>query len=335
MQVLRILGFPISIIYALVVYVRNFLFDIDVFTSKEFKTPIVCVGNLSAGGTGKTPMIELLVHEFQDNYKASVLSRGYGRKSSGFQIASPESTVGVLGDEPFQIHSKYPDLILAVDADRRNGIKVLEETHSPDVIFLDDAYQHRKVKPGFLILLTAFNNLYVDDWYLPTGNLRDSKKEASRAHVIIVTKCPKDISEAKQKKIIEKIKPKKRQKVLFSYLDYDSELKGLNENLSLEDLKTKKVTLVTGIANPEPLLLYLKERGITVEHLKYRDHHFFSENELAIFNKKECILTTEKDYVRLKGKVKNMVYISIKHQFKNDGSISLVNEIKNTTKLGV
>ncbi|QWX84313.1 tetraacyldisaccharide 4'-kinase [Cellulophaga sp. HaHaR_3_176] len=330
MQVLRILGFPISIIYALVVYVRNFLFDIGFFKSKEFKTPLICVGNLSAGGTGKTPMIELLVETFKKEYKPAVLSRGYGRKSIGFQKAGEASTVEILGDEPFQIHSKFPDLIVAVDADRKKGIQLLEDNDAPDIIFLDDAYQHRKVKPSFSILLTAHDNLYFKDWYLPTGNLRDSKKEVNRADVVVVTKCPKTITEAEQNIIIKEIDPKKNQQVLFSYLEYDSELKGLKEKFTLADLKSKKITLVTGIANPDPLLNYLSEKGVVVEHLKYRDHHFFSENEITVFNSKGFVLTTEKDYVRLKGLVKNLAYIAIKHQFKNDGHVILKQAIENS-----
>tara|TARA_R110000868_G_scaffold82132_3_gene232054 strand:+ start:915 stop:1916 length:1002 start_codon:yes stop_codon:yes gene_type:complete len=332
MQVIRILGFPISLIYALVVHIRNYLFDIGFLKSIEFKTPTICVGNLSVGGTGKTPMIEYLIYLLKKDYKIAVLSRGYGRKSKGFQLSSPDSTVENLGDEPFQIHLKFPEIQIAVDADRQNGISILEESNRFDLILLDDAFQHRKVKPTSAILLTSFDNLYVDDWYLPTGSLRDSKREAKRAAIIIVTKCPKNLSIIQQNEIIKKINPNKNQEVLFSFLAYDFNLKGQNESLTIKDLKTKKVTLVTGIANPEPLLEFLDENQIGVDHLAYRDHHFFSNNEIENFRRKEFILTTEKDYVRLKGKIENLWYIAIEHKFFNNGDKILRKKIEQITK---
>ncbi|MBO0592044.1 tetraacyldisaccharide 4'-kinase [Cellulophaga sp. E16_2] len=333
MRILRILAFPISLIYACVVYVRNFLFDIGFLKSREYKTPTVCVGNLSVGGTGKTPMIEFLLQTFQTDYTIAVLSRGYGRKSDGYQVASEVSTVEVLGDEPYQIAQKFPGVTVAVDASRQNGITKLESTVAPDLILLDDAFQHRKVTSRFSMLLTAYDNRYVTDWYLPTGNLRDSKKEAGRADVIIVTKCPEHLSVKEQEKIIGEIKPIKKQKVLFSYLHYKDQLNGLDKELRMADIKTKKVTLVTGIANPKPLLAYLLTKGIVVkQHLNFRDHHFFSATEIANFNAQECILTTEKDYVRLKGKVANLYYISIEHQFLNNGGEVLKEAIKTLLK---
>ncbi|MBT2161865.1 tetraacyldisaccharide 4'-kinase [Zobellia barbeyronii] len=319
MQLLRKILFPVSLVYALVVYLRNYFYDKGIFSSKRFETPTICIGNLSAGGTGKTPMVELLVGLLKDNFKVAVLSRGYRRKSKGFVLADDDATVETLGDEPFQIFSKFPDINLAVDADRRNGIEILEKRIQPDVILLDDAYQHRKVTCEFSILLTSFGNLYVDDWYLPTGNLRDSKKEARRAEVIVVTKCPSDLSVDARNTIMTKLKPEPRQKVLFSYLDYDDTIKAVDDSISLEELKTKEVTLVTGIANPQPLLDYLKSKGLRFEHLKFKDHHDFSDSELAVLREKQCILTTEKDFVRLKDKVDNLYFIPVKHRFFDDG----------------
>ena len=319
MQVLRILGFPISLIYALVVHIRNFLFDIDFFTSKEFETTTICVGNLSVGGTGKTPMIEYLIEEFKAENKIAVLSRGYGRKSKGFLLANEKTTVENLGDEPYQIQTKFPEIIVAVDGNRQNGISILEKNAKPDLILLDDAFQHRKIKPTFSILLTAFDNLYSNDWYLPTGTLRDSKREAKRADLIIVTKCPENIEEFSQAKIIQRLKPQPRQQILFAYLKYDKVLKGYNENLNIAALQTKKITLITGIANPKPLLQFLNKNELTVEHLNYKDHHFFSKDEIAFFNTKEFIVTTEKDFVRLQGKVAKLSYIAIEHQFIGKG----------------
>ncbi|MEP2238898.1 MAG: tetraacyldisaccharide 4'-kinase [Maribacter sp.] len=313
MQVLRKLLFPISLIYGLIVFLRNRLYDVGIFSSKSFAVKTICVGNLSVGGTGKTPMIELLVRELSQNYSVAILSRGYKRKSEGFILSTQQTSVEELGDEPFQLKSKFPNVTVAVDADRRNGIRQLEKMVSPDVILLDDAFQHRKVKAGFSILLTAYENLYTKDWYLPTGNLRDSKREAGRADLIVVTKCPAKLSSSEKDKIRASIKPGTNQKVLFSYLSYNEELKG--NKMPLNALKGKKVTLVTGIANPAPLVKFLSSEGITFEHLKYNDHHFFTDQEIELLKEKEYILTTEKDFVRLESKVKNVSYIEVKHSF--------------------
>ncbi|MDO6820061.1 tetraacyldisaccharide 4'-kinase [Zobellia sp. 1_MG-2023] len=323
MQVLRKILFPVSLIYALVVYFRNYFYDKGIFSSQSFTTPTICIGNLSAGGTGKTPMVELLVAMLKDSYKVAVLSRGYRRKSKGFVLARENATVDLLGDEPYQIFSKFPDIALAVDADRRNGIRTLKEKIQPEVILLDDAYQHRKVNCAFSILLTSYGHLYVDDWYLPTGNLRDSKKEAGRAQVIIVTKCPKDLSADARKRIVAKLKPKPYQEVWFTYLAYEDELKTIDTTVFFDTLKKKEVTLVTGIANPAPLVDYLKRKGLNFEHLKFKDHHDFSEAELNDLRQKQCILTTEKDFVRLKGKIDNLYYIPVKHKFFGMGEDAL------------
>lgn len=328
MQLLRKLAFPISLIYACIVYLRNFLFDKKILTGRSYATKTVCVGNLSVGGTGKTPMIEFLVSNIGDSAKIAVLSRGYGRKSKGFLLAGSQSQVEELGDEPYQISRKFPEIAMAVDADRQRGIEMLENTFAPDVILLDDAFQHRKVICRYYILLTAYGQLYVDDWYLPTGNLRDSRGEAKRANIIVVTKCPKNISETGQKAIYNKLKPEQGQKVVFSYLEYDTVLKGGGSKLDLDQLKGKKVCLVTGIANPLPLVDYLEASGLELEHLSYSDHHFFSEKEIERFREKELILTTEKDFVRLSGKIGHLYYIGIKHVFLGDGKHVLMESLK-------
>ncbi|MCM4173094.1 tetraacyldisaccharide 4'-kinase [Arenibacter sp. TNZ] len=325
MQLLRKLGFPISLIYAMVVYLRNYCYDTGLFRSRSYATKTICVGNLSVGGTGKTPMIEFLLSHVPQQFKIAILSRGYGRKSKGYLLAEPGVSVADLGDEPYQIYKKFSNAFVAVDADRQHGISTLEKTVGPDVIFLDDAFQHRKVKCDQYVLLTSYANLYVDDWYLPTGNLRDSKREARRANIIVVTKCPQDLSAMEQHRILKKLGPAPSQKVIFSFLDYDTSLKGGSGEISLAQLKSTKVTLVTGIADPKPLVSFLKHRGIEFEHLAYQDHHFFSEKEMAMFNTKGMVLTTEKDYVRLEGKVKNLHYIGIRHKFLNEGEKVLLN----------
>ena len=329
LQLLRKIAFPFSLVYALVVYARNFFYDLNIFKSKSYQTPTLCVGNLSVGGTGKTPMIEFLVRLFE-GHKVAVLSRGYKRQSEGFLLADKNSSVLDLGDEPYQLHQKFPEITVAVDADRRNGIAQLETMVKPEIILLDDAFQHRKVKPSFSILLTAYGHLYVDDWYLPTGNLRDSKKEAKRANIIIVTKCPEKLSESEKKKIHDKLNPLPHQNVLFSTLEYDSVLKGEHaENLPLVEIKGKKVALVTGIASPEPLVRYLESMGLEFEHFEFGDHHHFSEKDMAQFKGHELVLTTEKDYVRLKGKVENLFYLEVAHSFSSEDQTFLKNTLKN------
>lgn len=316
---LRKLLFPVSLVYAFVVHIRNFLYDVNVFRSKAFETPTICIGNLSVGGTGKTPMAEFLISLLKDKYRVALLSRGYRRESKGFVLASNQSTVRDLGDEPYQIYSKFPQIAVAVDADRRKGIKMLQAKVRPDLILLDDAFQHRKVKYGLSILLTAYDTLYVNDWYLPTGSLRDSKREAKRADLIIVTKCPADLSGADQQRIIQKLNPEAHHQVLFSYLAYGSEFMGDTNGYTLDFFRDKQLTLVTGIANPEPLVVYLKEAGLRFDHLLFKDHHTFTKNELRQLRAKEYLLTTEKDYVRLKGKVGNLYYLPIKHRFLGEG----------------
>ena len=332
MRLLRKILYPISLVYAVVVIIRNYLYDIGLFGSKTFKTPTICIGNLSVGGTGKTPMAELLITLLQNSYKVALLSRGYRRQSKGFILADETSTVSMLGDEPYQIFSKFEAVVVAVDADRENGIRNLEKIVCPDVIVLDDAFQHRKVTYGFSILLTAFGNLYSEDLYLPTGDLRDSKKEARRASIIVVTKCPPTLSQAEQRQIIKRLRPEPEQQVLFSSLAYDPYIKSDGDDIRIDDFKPNKLTLVTGIANPEPLITYLEKVGLTFEHLRFNDHHSFSENEIKNLRNNQPVLTTEKDYVRLKGKVDKLYYVSIKHQFLNNGRKIFEDSLKNFMK---
>lgn len=315
LQLLRKIAFPFSLLYALAVFVRNRLFDIGVFTSKTYATPTLCVGNISVGGTGKTPMTEYLIRMLTDK-RVAILSRGYKRKSKGFVLADAQSSVLDLGDEPYQLHRKFPEVAVAVDADRRNGIEQLEGKCKPDVILLDDAFQHRKVKPTFSILLTAFGQLYVDDWYLPTGNLRDSKREARRADLLVVTKCPSLPTEAERSQILDRLKPLAHQTVLFASLAYSETIKNVEgEELPLQAIASKKVALVTGIASPKPLVEHLRSKGLVFDHFQFGDHHHFSDSDIQRFSAHELILTTEKDFVRLQGRLENLYYLEISHYF--------------------
>lgn len=318
MQLLRKIAFPISLAYAVVVGLRNYLYDMGFLKSKAYRTPVICVGNLTVGGTGKTPMIEYLISILKRNHRIAVLSRGYRRKSKGFVLADPHSNAEAMGDEPYQIHVKFPEISVAVDADRQKGIEILEKDMRPDVILLDDAFQHRKVNPGFSILLTAYGKLYTSDWYLPTGNLRDGARQAKRAQLIVVTKCPPKLSRNDRKKIREALKPKADQKVLFSCLSYGVATKDNGEAHPLDYFRDRSLTLVTGIADPAPLIDYLRQAGLNFEHARFKDHHYFTKNELEILRSKPLVITTEKDYVRLKGKIEGLFYIPIEHSFLGD-----------------
>ncbi|PWL37501.1 tetraacyldisaccharide 4'-kinase [Flagellimonas aquimarina] len=316
-QLLRKIAFPFSLIYALVVYVRNLLYDIGFFKSITYKTPTVCVGNLSVGGTGKTPMIEYLIRLMGEK-EVAVLSRGYKRRSKGFLVATQNCSVEDLGDEPFQLYKKFPQITIAVDSDRRNGIEQLQNGIKPEVILLDDAFQHRRVKPSFSILLTAYDNLFFNDWYLPTGNLRDSKLEKKRADIIIVTKCPESLLKDERTSIYKRLKPTKNQKVLFCSLKYANVFKNAKGTIELSVLKSEKIALVTGIASPKPLVSHLKGLDVEFKHFEFSDHHYFSNKEIDQFRDFNIILTTEKDYVRLEGRVENVYYLEVAHHFSDE-----------------
>ncbi len=311
MILLRKILFPFAILYGFITSIRNWCYDIGILKSYSFDIPIIVVGNLSVGGTGKTPQIEYLIRLLSSNYQIAVLSRGYKRKSKGFLLADAASTAESLGDEPFQMHQKFPIIQVAVDANRKNGIeKLLSLKKKPELILLDDAFQHRKVKAGFYILLTAYSDLYSEDFILPTGNLRESRNGAKRANIIVVTKCPPNLSEFEQNKCLNKLKVSENQVVYFSTIAYDESLSSEIDSRSVDSFRTVNKLLVAGIAKPEPFFAYLQSPNDEV--LDYPDHHDFSETDIqTIINKakNKPIITTEKDYVRLKGKLpKNQLY---------------------------
>ncbi|NRD23148.1 tetraacyldisaccharide 4'-kinase [Winogradskyella litoriviva] len=298
MNLIRIILFPVVPIYYLITWLRNWLYDVGIKSSKSYDFPVICVGNLSTGGTGKTPMIEYLIRLLKDNKSLATLSRGYKRKTNGFVLADNNANADTIGDEPFQFFSKFKDVTVAVDADRQHGILELRNLKpQPDVILLDDAFQHRKVKAGFNIMLTAYNNLYYKDWVLPTGNLREPRSGVKRADLIVVTKCNKDISDAEKQKIASKIYLKENQQLFFSYVDYSTKVLSVSKTMELIDLP--EFTLVTGIANAKPLVDFLLEQGLKFNHLEYSDHYNFKVSDIETIASKTMILTTEKDYVRL------------------------------------
>jgi len=320
--ILRFLLFPLTLLYDLVTRIRNNFYELGLFDSKSFDVPIIAVGNLSVGGTGKTPQIEYLIRLLQNNYKIAVLSRGYKRNTKGFILLDKTHTSEDVGDEPLQFFRKFPKIHVAVDENRVNGIQMLKQQKPIDIVLLDDAFQHRKVKADCYILLTKYDDLYTDDFVLPAGNLRESKVGAKRAHIIVVTKCPIDLSTEKQLAIKRKLKVTAKQNIFFSNISYHNKTSG-KLSITTEALNDYEILLLTGIANPAPLVSFLKSKANKVHHLKYADHHRFTLKEIdtittkfnAISSDKKILLTTEKDYMRLSDKIFPLSYLQMSSKF--------------------
>jgi len=317
MSILRKFLFPFAILYGLIMLIRNFLFDIKILKSESYSFPVICVGNLSVGGTGKTPMIEYLLKLLLPNHKVATVSRGYGRKTKGFRVVTVNENAESVGDEPLQFKNKFKDTIVVVDENRKRGIAKLQQDYNPDIVLLDDAFQHRKVKAGLNVLLTKYDDLYEDDFMLPTGNLREPVIGASRAKIIVVTKCPPSLSLKEQERIRTKLNPRNYQRLFFSFIGYNNHVYNSSQKIAIRDLKGKNLTLVTGIANPTALCNHLKSLEISYKHMNFPDHHNFSSEEINKISKSSFVVTTEKDYMRLKGEVKNekLFYLPIEFKF--------------------
>jgi len=313
---MRFLLLPFAILYGLGVRLRHFLYDRGWLSSKRYPFPILCVGNLAVGGTGKTPMVEYLVRLLGQE-QVAILSRGDRRKTRGFILADDSATAMTLGDEPYQYHRKFPRATVTVCESRQEGIERLLENPHFKYIILDDAFQHRKVQAGTNLLLTSYDKLYTQDFLLPVGSLRDIRSRARKAQIIIVTKCP-ELTQAEQEKIIQQLKPLPSQKVYFTSIAYSDRVYSHEDSQALKDFIATPFTLVTGIANPTPLVDFLEKQGASFEHLAYSDHHHFSNRELELLRQKGRILTTEKDYVRLEGALSTLYYLPIETQFLND-----------------
>ena len=283
---------PISWIYGFVVWLRNLLYDDHILHSTQVSIPTICVGNLAVGGTGKTPMSEYLLSLLSSDYKVALLSRGYGRKTKGFRIANEHDTAQTIGDEPMQIHQRFPDIPVAVCADRVKGVKRLQQLF-PDLqcVILDDAYQHRSLNCGFYILLTPFDRLYSNDHMLPWGRLRDLPNQSHRANVVVVTKCPPNMQPIERRIVSNSLKLATYQQLFYSSIGY--------AQLALSGTPL----LVTGIANPTPMYEYLCQQFPDTELMAYADHHAFSRRDIQqILEKAERyahVVTTEKDYMRM------------------------------------
>lgn len=305
---MRILLAPLSWLYAIVLYIRHWLYDSGIVGSESFSVPTICIGNLSFGGTGKTPHTEYLIRFLKDKFNVAVLSRGYGRKTTGFVLAKSDTTYEQIGDEPLLYHTKYDNITVAVDEDRPGGVsRLMRLEKNPDVVLLDDAFQHRRIKPGMNILLTEYYNIYKKDMLVPAGNLRDVKGAAKRADIIIVTKSPRVLLPYDKRDVINVLNAKPYQKVFFTYIDFQGLKPVTNaaKETVLQDMKS--VYLFCGIANPYPLEDYLKRKYNTLITNYFDDHHCFSDDDIdaildgynSVIGKSKIIVTTEKDLMRL------------------------------------
>lgn len=303
---------PFSWLYGAVINLRNELFDMGVLKTKQYDIPVINVGNITVGGTGKTPHIEYLIHLLKDRYKVAVLSRGYKRKSHGFILADSETAMKRIGDEAWQIKQKFPDIHVAVDANRCHGIETLqtlEQSKDTDVILLDDAYQHRYVTPGINILLIDYHHIVTKDYLLPAGRLREHVSAIKRSNIVIVSKCPHDITPMGFRVIIQSLRVRPYQQLFFSSLNY-GDLTSLfgTDTLKLNTLRghDMHVLLLTGIGNPEQMEQDIQCYVQHLCHLSFPDHHYYRKQDIERINRTfesmprpRIVITTEKDATRL------------------------------------
>jgi len=336
----RILLLPFSIIYWFAVWLRNFLYNTKMLRSSSFGLPVICVGNLSVGGTGKSPMVEFLIGHLKDKFRVATLSRGYKRKTRGYALANETTTSLDIGDEPMLFHQKFPGVPVAVGEERLVAIpQLLHDKPDTQVIVLDDAFQHRAVNAGLNILLTDHSNLFTRDFYLPTGDLRDLRSAYKRADIIVVTKCKFEMTGEEADKIKQEVQPLSKQQLYFSSIQYGNPYHIINFTPFELDTNTE-VLLVTGIANPQPLKKLLEERCLTYQLMSFSDHYIFRIDDLKdirrrfdrIESSKKIILTTEKDAVRLL-KFRNeleklpLYVIPISHHFLFDEEMKFIDSV--------
>lgn len=340
--ILRIILFPFTLIYRGIIAIRSVLYDANLLKSVSFDIPVISVGNLNTGGSGKTPMIEYLIRQLSPFINVGVLSRGYKRSTKGYLNVMPDATFKEVGDEPLLLKKKYPSTAIAVGEERALAIpQFLQNYENTQAVLLDDAFQHRGVKPYINILLTDFGNRYTQDYLLPMGRLREPRKSAGRADIIVVTKCPSDLSEDGKRKIEKELNPGKGQKLYFSTLRYHTAYNAFNTEERIL-LNSQTVFLLTGIANPDSLVQFLKSRNMDYFHRKFSDHYAFTKHDIATVidsyekmdEDRKIFLTTEKDLVRLvphlhyfQSKRIDVYILPIEVQFLGRGD-EFINDIK-------
>jgi tetraacyldisaccharide 4'-kinase len=329
MMVLRVLLFPFAVLFDFVTSIRNRLYDLRIKPSAEFEIPVISVGNLAVGGTGKTPLVEHLVRLLSPKYNLATLSRGYGRTTKGFRIAGSKDNASTLGDESFQFFRKFKDkAVVSVGEERALAIPMLLDINPDlDVILLDDAYQHRKVKPLFSVLLTDFHNLFYDDVLLPAGRLREGRHGAERADIVVVSKCPKEIQEDEMMRIEKEIRKYCDKPVFFAGIHYGEPLPFSNTMHAISD----SIVLVSGIANPKTLIEFANKNFKVIKHFDFNDHHKYSAHDvksIVDYARKHgaCIVTTEKDAVKIDQKEFHVLlgdihcyYVPIETEFIKSG----------------
>lgn len=345
----KILLSPIALLYSSIIGLRNKLFDVNILSSKSFKMPVIGIGNITVGGTGKTPHTEYLIKLLNEDNKLAVLSRGYKRKTSGYLEADQNSTSLTLGDEPMQMHRKFgKDVKIVVSEDRVKGITNIRKKYEDiDVVLLDDVYQHRHVKPGLNILLIDYNRPLFEDSYMPIGSLRESKYNYDRANIVVVTKCPNDIKPIDRRVFLKRLNLYPYQRAYFTNFKYGNLVsveKGTE--LELESIRDFEIILVTGISRPVHLLNYLQKKLTKIEHFEYPDHYSFKKKDIEaikrkfneINNSNKLILTTEKDAVRLldidgfKDLIPNLYQLPIEVDFLDNESENFNKQILNYVK---
>jgi len=308
-RIIQVILLPVSVCYGIVMQVRNLLFDLHILPSRAFEKPVISIGNLTFGGTGKTPHTEYLIRHLSPSLNTATLSRGYGRESKGFILASKRSNVKYIGDEPLMYLKKFEGIRVAVDEKRSRGVQILFEKYPDlDVVLLDDAFQHRYVKPGLSILLTDYHRPYTEDLVLPSGTLREFRNGAKRADIIIVTKTPKIFSPITRRRIIGEIKPEKHQQVYFTYIKYTDPVPVFDSPALTIPPKLTNILLFTGIANDYPLREHLERMCSELVVMKFPDHHQYTVRDLKeiaqkyldLPTHKKIVITTEKDVMRLK-----------------------------------
>jgi tetraacyldisaccharide 4'-kinase len=328
---------PLTGLFWLAVSLRHALYEHKILKQHEFKIPVVCVGNITVGGTGKTPHVQMLLHLLEkEGLKAAVLSRGYRRRSKGFFYVEKSSTAGEVGDEPLQIKRRFPEATVAVCKDRALGIKkIIADNPEVKVVILDDAFQHRRVKAGLSIVLTTYDNLATKDYMLPLGRLRDSVSQLARAEMLVVTKCPHNLKPIDFNVLEKNLKVKPYQHLYFTTYAYGS-MVHLATGESVATLDAKSVVALAGIANPQPFFDLLSKRYTVAQTLCFPDHHYFSARDVKLLEQAmrqhpdSLLVTTEKDAMRLKDanvshELRSKIYYQpVDVQFLNNGQQSFI-----------